>query len=164
MSLPQIRPARVEDLGAINDIYNYYVERSTCTFQTEPETMEDRAAWFAAHDEAHPVIVAELGGEVVGWGSLSRFHSRCAYRFTVELSVYVRHDVVSGGIGKALMVELIALARAAGHHSLVGVICTENTPSLSMGEALGFVKVGHLREVGFKFGRWLDVAYLQLIL
>jgi len=159
-----IRPARAEDLAAINDIYNHYVERSTCTFQTEPETMEDRAAWFAEHDAAHPVIVAEVAGEVVGWGSLSRFHSRCAYRFTVEPSVYVRHDAVAAGVGKALMVELIALARAAGHHSLVGVICTENTPSLALGERLGFVKVGHLREVGCKFDRWLDVAYMQLIL
>jgi L-amino acid N-acyltransferase YncA len=159
-----IRPARADDLGAINDIYNYYVERSTCTFQTEPETAEDRAAWFSAHDAAHPVIVAEVAGEVVGWGSLSRFHSRCAYRFTVETSVYVRHDALAKGIGHALMVELIVRARAAGHHSIIGAICTENAPSLALGEKLGFVKVGHLHEVGFKFDRWLDVAYMQLIL
>lgn len=158
-----IRPARVEDLGAIHDIYNYYVEHSTCTFQTEPETAEDRAAWFSEHDAAHPVIVAEVAGEVVGWGSLSRFHSRCAYRFTVEVSVYVRHDKVAEGTGRALLEELIRLARAAGHHSIVGVVCTENTASLALGEKLGFVKVGHLREVGYKFGRWLDVAYLQLM-
>jgi phosphinothricin acetyltransferase len=160
----QIRAARVEDLRAINDIYNYYVERSTCTFQTEPETMDERIAWFAAHDTTHPVIVAEVGGEVVGWGALSPFHPRGAYRFTVEPSVYVRHDWVARGMGRALMEELIARARAVGHHSMVGPICADNAPSLALSEKLGFVKVGYLREVGYKFDRWLDVVYVQRML
>lgn len=164
MSEPTIRLARPDDLPAINDIYNYYVARSTCTFQTEPETLADRAAWFAQHDETHPVVVAEVDGEAVGWGSLSAFHTRCAYRHTVEPSVYVRHDRLGQGLGSALQDELIRRARAAGHHSLVGLICTENAASLSLCQQAGFVQVGLLREVGRKFDCWLDVAYVQLIL
>lgn len=164
MSEPLIRLARQDDLAAISDIYNHYVMRSTCTFQTEPETLADRAAWFAQHDEAHPVTVAELDGEVVGWGSLSAFHTRCAYRYTVEPSIYVRHDRVGLGVGSALQADLIDRARAAEHHSLVGLICTDNTASLALADKAGFVQVGLLREVGHKFDRWLDVAYVQLML
>jgi len=164
MAVLAVRTARAEDLAAINAIYNHYVESSTCTFQVEPETMADRVAWFAEHDDAHPAIVAEREAEVVGWGALSRFHSRCAYRYTVEPSVYVRHDLLGQGIGSALVGELIARARAAQHHSIVAVVCTEIAASFALCERLGFAKVAHLREVGHKSGRWLDVAYMQLML
>src|ERR1700685_1904106 len=102
-----IRPATESDLVAINDIYNHYVLNSTCTYQEEPERMDDRRRWFGSHGVKHPVIVAEVGGQVVGWGSLSAYHGRSAYRRTVENSIYVHHKHHRRGIGAALLEELI---------------------------------------------------------
>ena len=93
-----IRPATESDLVAINDIYNHYVLHSTCTYQEEPEPLAARQQWFRSHGGKHPVIVAEAGGRVVGWGSLSTYHSRCAYRHTVENSVYVHHQFHGRGV------------------------------------------------------------------
>src|SRR5580693_8200181 len=91
------------DLAAINDIYNHYVLHSTCTYQEEPEPIERRRDWFAHHGVPHPIIVAEAEGEVVGWGSLSAFHARSAYRRTVEDSIYVHHEQQRRGIGSLLL-------------------------------------------------------------
>ena len=159
-----IRPATADDLGAINDIYNYYVEHSTCTWQTEPETAQSRAAWFAARDKTHPVIVAETAGEVVGWGSLSQFRGRCAYRNTVEDSVYIRIDMHRKGIGRVILTDLVARARAAGHHTVIASISADQKPSIVLHEEFGFVEAARLREVGAKFDRWIDLVYLQLML
>ena len=159
-----IRTATLTDLGAIRDIYNHYVAWSTCTFQVEPETEAGRLAWFQGRSEAHPVIVAEAVGEVVGWASLSPWNSRCAYARSVEASVYIRHDLHRRGIGRALMLDLIEHARAAGLHTIIGGACTEQAASLALQESLGFERVACFKEVGYKFGRWLDVAYMQLLL
>ena len=161
---PCIVPAVQSDLPAINDIYNYYVLHSTATYQEEPETIQSRAAWFARRGPAHPVTVARIGGAVVGWASLSPFHPRSAYRRTVETSVYVDSSTHRRGIGRALMQDLISRAREAGHHTIIAGIDAEQPPSLALHDSLGFVRIAHLREVGFKFGRWLDVVYLQLML
>ena len=161
----KIRLAVEADLGAINDIYNYYVTRSTCTYQTEPEGMQDRGRWFAGHSASlHPVTVAEVGGEVVGWGSLSPFHRRTAYRHSVEDSVYVRHDVHRRGIGGMLLGDLISRARGVGHHTIIALIDASQGGSVALHARFGFEKVAHLKEVGHKFGAWLDVVYLQLML
>jgi phosphinothricin acetyltransferase len=160
----QIRAATAADLPPINDIYNHYVACSACTYQEEPETMDDRRAWFAEHGEAHPITVATIADEVVGWGCLSPYRARSAYRFTVENSVYVRHDVQRRGIGRLLLADLIERARAAGHHTIVAVIDAEQTGSIALHLAAGFRDGGELRELGFKFGRWLHVRYLQLML
>lgn len=165
MSTPmQIRLATEADLSAINDIYNHFVLHSTATYQEGPESMEGRRAWFARHGAAHPVTVAESDGEVVGWASLSPYHARSAYRMTVENSVYVRHDRHRRGIGRGLLADLVARARELGHHAIIAGIDGEQAGSLALHEAMGFVRVGHLRQVGFKFGRWLDVIYAQLLL
>ena len=164
MSHPTIRPATSADLPAINGIYNHYVPVSTCTYQTEPSTPAEREAWFAAHGPQHPVTVAVVGNEIVGWGSLSRFHPRAAYGHTVENSVYVRHDVQRKGVGSALLSDLIARARAAGHHTIVALIDAQQAGSIALHTRFGFAQAAHLKEVGFKFGRWLDVVYLQLLL
>lgn len=161
MTSISIRPATVSDLGAINAIYNHFVLHSTCTYQEEPSSSEERAAWFAAHGPKHPVTVAERDGEIVGWGSLSKFHPRSAYGRTVENSIYVRHDLHRQGIGVALLSDLVERAKAAGHHTILALIDTEQQGSIVLHEKLGFVEVGRLRQVGFKFGRWLDVVYLQ---
>jgi L-amino acid N-acyltransferase YncA len=161
---PRIRPAAREDLPAIREIYNYYVRSSTCTYQTEPDTPEERAAWFAAHGPEHPITVAEERSEIVGWASLSPFHPRCGYRQTVEDSVYVRHDCHRRGIGGALLADLIERARLVGHHAIIGGISAEQTASIILHARFGFVEVGRLREVGFKFDQGLDVIYMQLLL
>ncbi len=157
--------ATAADLPAINDIYNHYVLHCTCTYQTEPETLASRAAWFNEHSpEKYPVIVAEIDHRVVGWGSLSKFRPRAAYAPTAEPSVYVHHDFLGQGLGRVLLVDLIARARAAGFHSLVGGASADRAASLALQENLGFVRVAHFKEVGCKFGQWLDVVYMQLML
>jgi L-amino acid N-acyltransferase YncA len=167
MSLPEkrcIRPATLADLPAIRTIYNYYVLNSTCTFQLDPGSEQERLAWFQAHGEAHPVIVAEVAGEVVGWGSLSPWNPRPGYRHSVEASIYIHHQHHRQGLGRALLANLIERARRAGHHAILGGACTEHHGSLALQESLGFQRVAHLREVGHKFGRWLDVIYTQLLI
>jgi phosphinothricin acetyltransferase len=158
-----VRLAVPSDIPAINAIYNYYVPLSTCTYQDEPTTAGERAEWFRRHDPVrHPVTVAVEDGAVIGWASLSAFRARAAYRFTVENSIYIRHDRHRLGVGRLLLTDLIERARAAGHHTVVAAVSSDQTASIKLHEAFGFVETGRLREVGFKFGRWLDVAYLQL--
>jgi phosphinothricin acetyltransferase len=159
-----IQPATVQDLPVINDIYNYYVTRSTCTYQTDPETPESRREWFARHDAAHPVIVVEQDGQVVAWGSLTQLHSRQGYRVTVEDSIYVRHDMHRRGIGQAILLELIQAAKTLGYHSIIASISADQDASVELHRKNGFVQVGRLREVGWKFDRLLDVMYMQLML
>ena len=159
-----IRPATADDLPAIREIFNHYVATSTCTFQIDPDTPAERAEWFRDRGPSHPATVAVIEGVVVGWAALSAWKARCAYAKSAEASVYVRHDLHRKGIGRALLTDLVARGRAAGLHTIIGGACTEQPASLALQESLGFVRVAHFREVGYKFGRWLDVAYLQLIL
>lgn len=159
-----LRIATTADLKAINDIYNHYVYHSTCTLQYEPETDDARRRWFESRGERHPVTVVELDGHVVGWGSLSKFRERAGYGVSVEPSAYVRHDRLGHGLGRLLLVDLIQRAKDLDYHSMIGVSCTEQRASIKLQESLGFRQVAHLREVGFKFGRWLDILYFQLLL
>ena len=158
----KIRPARESDLAAINAIYNHYVLHSTCTYQMTPETEEARLAWFRRRSEAHPVTAAEVDGEIVGWGALSRFHAREGFARTVENSVYVRPDRHRRGIGRALLADLIERARQLGHHTILAGISAEQAASITLHEAFGFRKAAHMREVGWKHGMWLDLVVLQL--
>ena len=160
-----LRLATEADLPAINDIYNYYVDRSTCTYQTEHESLEDRREWFREHPaDKYPVVVVEQDGQILGWGSLSRFRPRAAYAPTVEVSIYIRHDCHRQGLGRTIMLDLIERARAIGFHSVIGGASADQTASVALQERLGFQQVGLLKEVGYKFGRWLDVVYMQLML
>lgn len=160
----RIRLATVDDLPAISDIYNYYVLHSTCTYQLETEVLEDRRRWFDVRTAVHPVVVAEAGGEIVGWGSLSPWNLRAGYAKTVEFSVYVRHDRHRMGLGRLLVVDLIDRAKKLGHHVVLGGASSDQTASIALQETLGFERVACLKQVGRKFGRWLDVVYMQLIL
>jgi L-amino acid N-acyltransferase len=158
----RIRPATPEDLPAINDIYNHYVLHSTCTYQEIPSTLEERHAWFKAHDPQHPITVAtDDHGALLGWGALSAFHSRCAYRFTVENSVYIHHAHHRQGLGRALLADLQQRAATLGHHSVLAVISADQAASVALHRSMGFTEAGLLRQVGYKFHRWLDVMYLQ---
>jgi phosphinothricin acetyltransferase len=161
---PVIRPAGESDLVAINDIYNHYVLNSTCTYQEEPELIEGRRQWFSHHGPHHPVIVAEADGQVLGWGSLSAYHPRSAFRHTVENSLYVHHQHHRRGIGTLLLQDLIVRARTLGHRAVIAGIDSEQTASVALHTRFHFEKVGQLKRVGLKFGRWLDVIYMELIL
>jgi len=160
----QIRLATEADCIAINDIYNYYVIHSTCTYQTEPEPIESRRNWLANHGPKHPVTVAEVEGAIVGWGSLSRFHPRQAYALTVENAVYVHHLWQGRGVGKSIVTDLIYRATQLGHHTIVALVSGEQSASLGLHQKLGFVRVGQLKEAGFKMQHWLDVVYMQKML
>jgi L-amino acid N-acyltransferase len=159
-----IRVAGLADLATINDIYNHYVFHSTCTYQETAEPMESRRQWFAGHGARHPVTVAEINGKIVGWGSLSPYHARSAYRNTVENSVYIHHEFQRRGIGSIILKDLIERSRAIGHRAIIAGIDVEQTGSVRLHEKFGFEKVGHMKQVGFKFGRWLDVVYMELLL
>lgn len=160
---PRIRLATTVDLPDINEIYDHFVGTSTCTYQRDPTSAKERVEWFASHDELHPVTVAEEGGEIVGWACLSEFRTRWGYRFTVEDSVYVRHDRHRRGIGRALLADLVERAWALGHHTVIAGISADQEGSVVLHQRAGFVLAGHLREVGHKFDRWLDVVFLQLL-
>jgi phosphinothricin acetyltransferase len=164
VSACSIRLADRGDAAAINAIQNHYVVNSTATFLTEPLTLEQRLAWLENRSPGHPVIVGLVEGSVAGWGSLEVFRSRPAYRHTVEFSIYVHHEMHRRGIGRVLLTELVARARALGHHTLVGGCCSESAAVIALLEASGFSRVAHFREVGRKFNRWLDVVFLQRLL
>jgi L-amino acid N-acyltransferase YncA len=159
-----LRAATEADLAAINEIYNHHVRHSTCTYQEEPESLEGRQQWFQHHGKQHPIIIAVADAKVVGWGSLSPYHVRSAYRRTVENSVYVHHEYHRRGIGALLLRDLIQRARQLGHHAIIAGIDAEQTASVAIHTKFGFKKVGHLSQIGFKFNRWLDVIYMELIL
>ena len=158
-----IRPAADADLDAILEIHNAAI-RDTLAIWTDIEVdRADRERWLAAHvADGHPVIVAEVDGAVAGYAAYSQWREKIGYRYTVENSVYVATGYQRRGIARALMVELIALARAAGIHVMIGAIEAGNTASIALHEQLGFEPPVIIREVGTKFDTWLDLALLRL--
>ena len=159
---PIIRPAVLADCASISAIYNHYVLTSTCTFREEPETVAERERWLGEHTGSHVAIVAEEpDGTIAGWASLSRFHERSAYRFTAEDSVYLRDDCRGRGLGTRLLAELMVSARQGGFRCVIASITAEQDASLALHRRFGFTDAARLRQVGLKFGRWLDVVYLQ---
>jgi phosphinothricin acetyltransferase len=159
-----LRPATAADLPAINDIYNHYVLNSTCTYQEEPESLAGRRLWFRQHGGPHPVVVAEAAGRVAAWGSLSPYHPRSAFRHTVENSIYVDPQHLGRGLGSRLLRELIVQARGLGHRAIIAAIEADQPASVALHAKFHFQQVGHLRRVGLKFGRWLDLIYMELLL
>jgi L-amino acid N-acyltransferase len=160
----RIRPATPADLPAINDIFNHYVLHTTATYTEQPTSLETRHQWLADHSPRHPVIVSELHGEIVAFAALAPFRPQSAYRNTAESSLYVRPDMHRRGIGSALLADLIGRARRLGHHSIIAIIDSAQEPSLRLHRRFGFQERGRLLEAGQKFGRRLDVVYLQLLL
>jgi phosphinothricin acetyltransferase len=161
----EIRDASEDDLPAILDIYNEVLTTSTAIYRDEPATLDERAAWFASRRaEGHPVLVAVESGEVVGLATYGGFRAWPGYRFTVEHSVHVRADRRGRGIGDLLMRPLIDRAVGAGMHVMIAGIDADNAGSIRFHERLGFTRAAHLHEVGFKFGRWLDLVLMQRIL
>ena len=159
-----VRPATLQDAAAIARIYNEAVLTSAATFDTEPKSEEDRRAWLAKHGSRHPVWVAEMEGEVVGWASLSEWSDRCAYSDTAENSVYVASSQFGKGVGRQLMKTLVDGARKAKIHTIIARIAGESEISIRLHEQFGFSKIGTMKEVGKKFGRLHDVHLYQVIL
>jgi phosphinothricin acetyltransferase len=159
-----VRLARSTDAEAIRAIYNLEVTESTVTFDLVPRTLADQEAWLAEHDGVHPAIVAERAGEVVAFGSLGPYRSRPAYSTTVENSVYVRRDSRGIGCGRAILGELVRLGTVHGFHAVMARIVGGHQASIGLHQACGFELVGIEREVGRKFGRWLDVVLMQRLL
>ena len=160
----EVRLAHLEDAEAIRAIYNAEVLGSTVTFDLQPRTAEAQRAWVAHHQGAHPAVVAVDGPTVVGFGSLSPFRDRPAYATTVEDSLYVEGTRRGQGVGGLLLDELVTLAVARGFHTVIARVSGANDPSIALHRSRGFEPVGIEREVGRKFGRWIDVAVLQLML
>lgn len=159
-----IRRAQLSDAPAIADIYNEAILTTTATFDTEPKTVEERAAWLQSHDERHPVLVAVVDGQVVGWASLTRWSDRRAYDDTAETSFYVHSTHRGRGIGRRLKLAIIEEAARLGFHTLIARVAEGSHESIHLNEATGFTHVGTLRQVGRKFGKLLDVRILQKML
>ena len=159
----QVRPATDADLPAILEIYNEAVLNTTATYDYEPRTLEQRQQWFAERQrENYAILVgADDSGRIVGWSALNPFHARPGYRFTAENSVYVAADRRGYGLGRLLLEPLIGAAKARGLHAIIAAIDAANEPSIRLHARFGFEKVGHFKETGFKFGRWLDVVYME---
>ena len=159
-----IRAAERRDAEGIRTIYNHYVNHSTTLFDMVPRTLDEQVQWLDEHSGGHPAVVAELDGRVVGFGSLSTFRSRPAYSTTVEDSVYLLDGHQGRGIGRLLLDELLRRASAHGFHSVIARITGENDASIALHRTCGFELVGVEREVGRKFGQWLDVVEMQKLL
>jgi len=157
-----IRPATHRDLPGILEIYNDVVATSTAIWAFEPATLEQRSEWFEARAKrGYPVLVAEDAGGIAGFASYGEFRSAPGYAWTVEHTVHVRSDRRRAGVGSGLVRALLPLARAQGMHVCLGGIAADNEASLRMHEKLGFERTAHLREVGRKFDRWLDLVLVQ---
>jgi len=159
-----IRRAVIDDLEAITDIYNEAIVTTTATFDTEPKTATQRLTWFQAHGDRHPILVAELGGKVVGWASISQWSDRPAYADTGETSFYVTSEFRGKGIGRLLKQAIIEEACRLRFHSLIARTAEDSKESIHLNESFGFAHVGTLKEVGRKFGRLLDVHIMQKML
>jgi phosphinothricin acetyltransferase len=160
-----VRDAREEDLAGVLAIYNEVIATTTAVYRDDPATLEDRREWWQARAaQGYPVLVAVEGDAVIGCASFGDFRAWPGYRFTVEHSVHVRNDRRGSGVGQALMRPLIARARSLGKHVMMAGVDADNAGSIRFHERLGFERVGHLREVGFKFGRRLDLVFMQRML
>lgn len=160
-----IRNAKPEDATAIADIYNYYTKNTIVTFEEEEISESDIAERIKDVISDHlPWIVAEIHGEVLGYAYASKWKSRIAYRYTLESTVYLAPDKVGHGVGSMLYKELISRVKQANMHAIVGIIALPNPSSVSLHEKFGFKRVAYLKEVGMKFGEWIDVGNWQLLL
>jgi phosphinothricin acetyltransferase len=163
--MPAIRDARDTDLLEVLRIYNDVIATSTAVYRDDPATLDDRRMWWEQRvSQGYPVLVAEDAGAVVGFASFGDFRAWPGYRFTVEHTVHVRADRRGSGVGTALMHPLLERARLLSKHVVIAGVDADNRGSLAFHERLGFTRVAHFHEVGFKFGRWLDLVFLQRLL
>jgi L-amino acid N-acyltransferase YncA len=159
-----VRDATPGDAAAIAAIYNQGIVDRIATLETEERTPEERLQWLAAREPRHPVLVAELDGTIVGWGSLNHFNPRKAYDFVADFSVYIEREWRGKGVGSALLRALIARAKQLGYHKMVLSAFPWNTAGMGLYEKYGFRTVGIYKEQGLLDGKWVDTIVMEKIL
>jgi L-amino acid N-acyltransferase YncA len=160
-----IRTAALDDAEQIAEIYNHFVLTSTITFEEEPVAVAEMAQRVAdIQASALPWLVATRDHRVIGFAYAHKWKARAAYRFSTEVTVYVRAGLGNSGTGSRLYAQLFAALKAGGTHAVIGGVALPNEASLRLHRKFGFEKVAHFKEVGFKFNRWIDVTYWQLTL
>jgi phosphinothricin acetyltransferase len=161
----RIRDASADDMPGILAIYNEVIATSTAVYREDPATLDERQQWFDGRRvQGYPIFVAAGDSGIVGFATYGDFRPWPGYRFSVEHTVHVRADERGRGVGTALMRVLVQRAVDQGKHVMIGGVDADNEASLRFHERLGFERAAHLRQVGFKFGRWLDLVFLQRIL
>lgn len=161
----KIRQATIKDMPSVLEIVNHEILNTTAIWDYDIRTLAQQETIFTEKEEkGFPFIVAEKENKIVGFGTYGTFRFKIGYRFTVEHSVYVHKDFHGNGIGAALINELIELAKKQKLHTMIGVIDSENKGSIAFHEKFGFKNVGHIKETGYKFDRWLDSVFLQILL
>lgn len=160
-----IRPATLDDAAQIAEIYNHYVLTSTITFEEEPVSAAEMSRRIAEIQSVSlPWLVATRDDRITGFAYAHKWRARAAYRYSTEVTVYVRSGLGNSGTGSRLYDQLFAALKAAGAHAVIGGVALPNEASLRLHRKFGFEKVAHFKEVGFKFNRWIDVTYWQRIL
>lgn len=160
-----IRLATESDLPAMLEIYNDVILHTTAVYDYEPHTLQMRREWWEGKQkQGFPVFVATEGAQITGFSSIGPFRAWAAYKYTVENSIYVAAAARGKGVGRALLEPLIAAAREKGLHTIVAGIDATNESSLKLHKQFGFEEVAHFHQVGWKFGRWLDLKFLQLMI
>ena len=160
----QIRAARPDDAACLSKIYNFYVDHSIVTFEEQPVPVDDFAERIRVLSGKLPWLVSQLDGDLTGFAYASPWKSRQAYRYSVETTIYLAPDQLGQGLGKLLYTELIKGLRKLGVHSLIAGIAQPNPVSATLHEKLGYRKIGEFEQVGYKFDRWIDVHYWELLL
>ncbi len=159
-----IREVKLSDAKAIVDIYNYYILNTNITFEEKQLTVDDMEERIIEKTAKHPWIVYERNGQVIGYAYLSGWHSRSAYRYSNEASIYLDRNEKGHGIGKELFSKLLEISKGYGVHTIVSGITIPNKESISLHEKFGFKKIAEFEEIGFKNNKWLNVGYWQKIL
>jgi phosphinothricin acetyltransferase len=162
MSTARVRPATAADCEAIARIYNHYIRDTIITFEeVEVSAQEIERRLGEVASASLPWLVVENTGAIAGYAYATKWHGRCAYRYSAESTVYLEAGQTGRGYGTRLYTELMGDLRARSIHAVMGGIALPNAASIALHEKLGFSKVAHFREVGFKFGQWIDVGYWQ---
>ena len=159
-----IRAVKIEDSNEICDIYNYYVQHTIITFEEEPVSQSEMESRIEQTSKTLPWLVFEDSQKIMGYAYASEWKSRCAYKHSVESTVYLKNGASGNGIGSLLYQELMNQLKAKNIHAAIGGIALPNDASIALHEKLGFEKVARFREVGYKFDQWIDVGYWELIL
>lgn len=161
----KIRQANNDDMSSVLEIVNYEILNTTAIWDYDIRTLAQQETILKEKNEnSFPFLIAEKEGKIIGFGTYGTFRHKIGYRFTVEHSVYVHKDYHGNGVGSILLKELIEIAKTQKLHTMIGVIDSENLGSIAFHKKLGFKEVGHIKETGFKFNRWLDSVFLQILL
>lgn len=158
-----IRNVALDDAAQIAEIYNYYILQTHHTFETAALSADEMRQRIVDNGEDYPYLVAEVDGEIQGYLYATQFKLRQAYKHSVEVSIYVKQDVKQKGIGSALYEKFFALMKESNIHAMIAGIALPNDASVRFHERLGYEKVAHFREVGYKLGRWVDVGFWEMM-